>query len=119
MTADEKTGGTQLAEKKCIPCQGGTPPLEEDKAQDLLSELDGWEIGDDGHLGKSYEFEDFQGALDFVNQVGQLAEEQNHHPMIHFTYGRARIDLWTHKIDGLTESDFVLAAKIDRLGADA
>ena len=84
-----------------------------DAIQSLLQELDGWVVVDDHHLRKVYEFKDFRESLEFVNRVGRLAEEQGHHPDICFGWGKAEVTIWTHKIDGLTESDFILAAKMD------
>ncbi len=81
----------------------------------MLSQLKDWKVEAEHHLHKTYTFRDFREALDFVNRVGQLAEEQGHHPDICFGWGRAEITIWTHKIDGLTESDFILAAKVDAL----
>ena len=81
----------------------------------LLKELDSWEVVNEHHLKKNYKFADFREAMTFVNRVGELAEEQGHHPDICFGWGQAEITIWTHKIDGLTESDFILAAKIDQL----
>ncbi|MDX1503853.1 MAG: 4a-hydroxytetrahydrobiopterin dehydratase [Thermoanaerobaculia bacterium] len=107
---------TELADKECIPCKGGVPPLEGDELARLADELGGgWKVVDEHHLEKLYRFPDFQQALDFTNRVGALAEEVNHHPNIFLTWGKVKIELWTHKIDGLTESDFVWAAKADRL----
>lgn len=107
---------SRLAEKECVPCEGGVPPLEGDELESLEEELDaGWKVVDGHHLEKEFEFDDFVGALDFVNRVGELAEEQGHHPNIFLTWGLTRIQIWTHAIDGLTESDFVLAAKIEEL----
>ncbi len=106
---------SDLADRECIPCKGGVPPLEMDRIQELLAQLDGWRAEGAHHLEKRYTFPDFAGALELVNRVGVVAEEQNHHPDIWFTWGKARIEIRTHKIDGLTENDFVLAAKIDRL----
>jgi 4a-hydroxytetrahydrobiopterin dehydratase len=91
------------------------PPLEGEEIQKLLKELDGWQVVNEHHLKKSYKFGDFREALTFVNRIGGLAEEQGHHPDICFGWGQAEISIWTHKIDGLTESDFILAAKIDQL----
>jgi len=106
----------RLAEKECVPCEGGVPPLEGEELRDLQDELDaGWQVVEDHHLEKQFEFDDFVGALDFVNRVGELAEDQGHHPNIYLTWGLARIQIWTHAIDGLTESDFVLAAKIEEI----
>jgi len=102
-----------LASRDCVPCRGGVPPLGKAQIQELLKELDGWEAIEAHHLRKIFEFKDFRQALAFVNRVGELAEAQGHHPDISFGWGRAEISIWTHKIDGLTESDFILAAKID------
>ncbi|MCA1574594.1 MAG: 4a-hydroxytetrahydrobiopterin dehydratase [Acidobacteria bacterium] len=105
----------ELASRECVPCRGGVPPLKGEEIQKLLSQVSGWEVVNEHHLSKAYKFEDFQEAQAFVDRVGNLAEEQGHHPDICFGWGRAEITIWTHKIDGLTESDFVLAAKIDEL----
>jgi 4a-hydroxytetrahydrobiopterin dehydratase len=104
-----------LTERKCVPCQGGTPPLSAVEIAPLARELDGWDVIENHHLMKNYTFDDFGAALEFVNRVGTLAEDEGHHPDIYLTWGKVGIQLWTHKIDGLTESDFILAAKIDRL----
>ena len=106
---------SELANRKCVPCRGGVPPLKGDELTKLLAELNGWEVVNEHHLKKSYRFGDFREAQQFVNRVGELAEEQGHHPDISFGWGQAEITIWTHKIDGLTESDFILAAKIDTL----
>lgn len=106
---------SQLADRDCIPCRGGVPALEEGAVGALLEELDGWNASGVRHIEKSYRFRNFADALEWVNQVGVIAEEQNHHPDIYFTWGRAKLEIRTHAIDGLTESDFILAAKIDRL----
>jgi 4a-hydroxytetrahydrobiopterin dehydratase len=105
----------ELASRECIPCRGGVPPLKGDEIRKLLSQVKGWEVVNEHHLIKSFRFEDFRAAQAFVDRVGNLAEEQGHHPDICFGWGRAEITIWTHKIDGLTESDFILAAKIDAL----
>ncbi len=107
------TSQCSLADRKCVPCRGGQLPLEHARIVELLGELSGWEAVDDHHLNKTWKFADFAEALKFVNTVGATAERENHHPVIHFTWGRVTVETWTHKIDGLTESDFVLAAKID------
>lgn len=104
-----------LAQRDCVPCRGGVPPLQGEQIRELFAQLDGWQVINEHHLQKTYEFKDFRESLGFVNRVGALAEEQGHHPDICFGWGKADITIWTHKIDGLTESDFVLAAKIDRL----
>ena len=106
---------SELAERQCVPCRGGVPPLQGDELKALAAQLSGWEVIDGHHLQRTYKFKDFREALAFVNRVGELAEEQGHHPDICFGWGKAEISIWTHKIDGLTESDFVLAAKIDKL----
>lgn len=104
-----------LAKRDCVPCRGGVPPLKGDEIKKLLAQVRGWEVVNDHHLSKAYKFTNFREAQVFVDRVGDLAEEQGHHPDICFGWGRAEITIWTHKIDGLTESDFVLAAKIDRM----
>ncbi len=109
---------TALCEKECVPCKGGIPPLKGNDLAALAKELDGgWLVMNEHHLEKEYKFKDFRDALAFVNKVGELAEAQGHHPDIFLAWGKARLTIWTHKIDGLTESDFVLAAKADRLFA--
>lgn len=107
----------ELADKTCVPCRGGVPPLSASQVAPLLAELTSWNVVDGHHLERDYKFSDFMGALDFVNRAGAIAEEQGHHPEITLGWGHARVQIWTHKIDGLTESDFVLAAKYDRLVA--
>ena len=105
----------ELASKQCVPCRGGVPPLPAEESAKFQAQLDGWEVVNNHHLRKEYKFKDFKEAQAFVIRVGELAEEQGHHPDICFGWGKAEITIWTHKIDGLTESDFILAAKIDRL----
>jgi 4a-hydroxytetrahydrobiopterin dehydratase len=105
----------QLADKKCVPCRGGVPPIKGAELQELLKNVPQWTAADEHHLTRTFKFPDFRQALDFVNRVGALAEEQGHHPDILLAWGKAEITLWTHKIDGLTESDFIMAAKIDRV----
>jgi 4a-hydroxytetrahydrobiopterin dehydratase len=107
---------SDLARKACVPCRGGVPPLAGRELADLQAALGGgWQAVDEHHLEKEFGFEDFRSALDFTNRVGELAEEQGHHPDIYLSWGHVRTQIWTHKIDGLTESDFILAAKIDEL----
>ncbi len=111
-------GGTQvtnLADKKCVPCRGGVPPLSGDALRQLSSQLPDWKVVEEHHIEKSFVFPDFRGALAFVNRVGEVAEEQGHHPDITLSWGKVDVKTFTHKIHGLTESDFILAAKIDRL----
>ena len=105
-----------LADKTCVPCKGGVPPLDAQTTEFLLSQLDGWRVADGYQLRKDYRFADFAQALAFVNRVGALAEEQRHHPDIYLAWGKVSVEVWTHKIKGLTESDFIFAAKCDRLG---
>jgi len=105
-----------LAEKKCVPCRGGVEPLDRDQQQERLRQLEpGWEVVNGHHLEKEFTFGDFQQALRFVNRVGEIAEQEQHHPDIYLGYNKVRVQLWTHKIDGLHENDFIVAAKIDRL----
>jgi 4a-hydroxytetrahydrobiopterin dehydratase len=105
-----------LASEACVPCRGGVPPLTAAERQPLLARLDpAWHVVEEHHLGRDFLFSDFKTALAFTNRVGALAEEQGHHPDIHLSWGRVRVEIWTHKIDGLTRSDFVLAAKIEKL----
>lgn len=107
---------SDLSQKTCEPCQGGVPPMEHEDIQDYLNMVDdAWEAVDDHHLTRHFEFEDFQAALDFVNEVGAIAEQEGHHPNISFTWGEADIKVYTHKIDGLHENDFILASKIDEV----
>lgn len=105
-----------LASKQCVPCKGGVPPLAGPELDALRAELGGdWQVAGGHHLEKEYRFKNFRDALAFVNRVGEMAEEQGHHPDIHVAWGKVRLTIWTHKIDGLTESDFIFAAKADRL----
>ena len=105
-----------LADNTCVPCRGGVPPLDPDETQRLLGELqDGWSLNPVGHIVRSYGFGDFVEAMAFANRVGELAEAEGHHPDLHVAWGTCGVEIWTHKIDGLTESDFYLAAKIDRI----
>ena len=107
---------TELAKKHCVPCRGGVPPLPPEEAERLGGELGaGWEVVDNHHLEKRFDFPDFATALAFTNRVGELAEAEGHHPDIHLAWGRVRLTIWTKKIDGLTESDFILAAKVEEL----
>jgi len=109
--------GRNLAAEECVPCRGGVPPLSIAVQQGLLADLgpNGWRTVEGHHLEKEYRFPDFASALAFVNRVGELAEGVGHHPDVFLAWGLVRLTIWTHKIDGLTESDFVFAAKADRL----
>lgn len=105
-----------LSKKKCTPCQGGVPALKGSLLAALHRQLGkGWKLIDEHHLEKEYSFKNFSQALAFTNKVGAVAEEEGHHPDILLSYGKVKIELWTHKINGLTESDFILAAKIETL----
>ena len=106
---------SELATKNCIPCRGGVPPLKGMELDSLQSQVAGWSVVNEHHLSKTIKFPDFRTALEFVNRVGELAERQGHHPDLYLAWGKVEIKIWTHKIDGLTESDFILAAKIDQL----
>jgi 4a-hydroxytetrahydrobiopterin dehydratase len=106
---------SDLANKTCVPCRGGVPPLAGEELAKLAREVPKWKVVDGHHITRNFTFPDFAQALAFVNKVGAVAEEQGHHPDIFLTWGKADITTWTHKINGLTESDFILAAKIDRL----
>ena len=106
---------TELANKTCVPCKGGTPPLKDEELAELQRQVPEWEVVEQHRLRRRFRFKNFREALRFVNRVGELAEEQGHHPDVSFGWGYAEITVWTHKIDGLTESDFILAAKIDAL----
>jgi 4a-hydroxytetrahydrobiopterin dehydratase len=105
-----------LAEKSCIPCRGGVPPMESAKVQEILGQLQkGWQAThDNSRLERTFEFKGFAPALAFANKVGEIAEKEAHHPDLHIRWGACTVEIWTHKINGLTESDFILAAKTDR-----
>ena len=104
-----------LSEKHCVPCKGGVPPLQGEALEKLKSMVSGWQVVDGHHLLKAYTFPDFKTALDFVNQAGAIAEEEGHHPDLFLSWGKVEVKTWTHKINGLTESDFILAAKLDQI----
>ena len=104
-----------LSKKKCVACAAGTPPLKGSGLQELFKQLSEWRLIEEHHIEKEYKFKDFKTALAFTNQVGWLAEEEGHHPDIYLAWGKVKITLWTHKINGLSESDLVMAAKIDEL----
>jgi 4a-hydroxytetrahydrobiopterin dehydratase len=105
-----------LADKTCIPCRGGVPPLEASAARELLSQAPSWALMDDARrIERTFRFPNFQQAMDFVVKIGGLAEAEGHHPDIHFGWGYATVSMHTHKIKGLHENDFIMAAKINRL----
>jgi 4a-hydroxytetrahydrobiopterin dehydratase len=106
----------KLSDKKCIPCEGGIPPMNKENAEKMLLKLkNGWTINQKGHLEKKIDFPDFVKAMNFANQVAEIAESEAHHPDLHIFWGGVIVEIWTHKINGLNESDFILAAKIDHL----
>ena len=112
--------GIPLVERHCVPCEGGVPPLNAEQIAPLLAELDGWrveEAGNHAQLVKRFRFPDFVSAVGFVNQITPLAEAEQHHPDLLVSWGQVRVQLWTHAAGGLTENDFILAAKIDGLTA--
>lgn len=104
-----------LASKTCVPCRGGVPSLKGEELESLHQQVRQWSVVNEHHITRAFTFPDFKQALNFVNQVGTVAEAQGHHPDILLTWGKAEVTLWTHKIDGLTESDFIMAAKINGL----
>lgn len=104
---------SELSARKCTPCREGMPSLAPAVAQDLLGQLDGWAIGDGPRLRKRWSFADFASALAFVNRIGALADAEDHHPDIALGWGRVEVELWTHAAGGLTDNDFIVAAKID------
>jgi 4a-hydroxytetrahydrobiopterin dehydratase len=106
---------TELAGKTCVPCSGDVPPLKGPQLEELSRQVPGWDVVDEHHLRRQFRFKNFREALAFVNRVGELAEEQGHHPDIELGWGRVGVTIFTHKIDGLTQSDFILAAKAERL----
>jgi len=108
----------ELSTKTCVPCRGGIPPLAGRELASLLDQVHGWIVVGEHHIQKAYTFPNFVKALEFVNRVGAVAEEQGHHPDVYLAWGKVEIKLWTHKIDGLTESDFIMAAKTDKLPRD-
>jgi 4a-hydroxytetrahydrobiopterin dehydratase len=110
--ADENS----LERKRCVPCAGGVEPLKGNAVTELLTQLNnGWQVIDEHQLEKQYKFKDFAQALQFVNKVGQLAEQQEHHPDIYLAWGMVKLMVWTHKIKGLHENDFIFAAKVEKL----
>jgi 4a-hydroxytetrahydrobiopterin dehydratase len=107
---------SELAMRECVPCKGGVPPLKGKELHDLWSLLGhDWLVVDEHHLEKEFKFKDFRQALDFTQRVGELAEQVNHHPDLCLSWGKSKVTLWTHKIGGLSETDFVFAAKVDAL----
>jgi 4a-hydroxytetrahydrobiopterin dehydratase len=108
---------SELASKTCVPCRGGVPALQGKELEALLRQVPQWNAVNQHHIARTFTFPDFKQALSFVNRVGEVAEAQGHHPDILLAWGKVEVTLWTHKIDGLTESDLIMAAKIDQLYA--
>ena len=108
---------SELLQKKCVPCEGGMPTLREEEVKKLLAQVSGWDVNGKW-ISKEFKRKNFVEAMEFVNQVADLAEEEGHHPDIHIFYSRVRFDIWTHAIGGLSENDFILAAKIDSIRDD-
>lgn len=112
----DKESLTVLAKSQCLPCKGGIEPLNSSAINNFLQQLsDGWRVIDAHHLEKEYKFKNFSEALEFVNKVGCLAESLGHHPDIYLAWGKVKLTMWTHKIDGLHDNDFIFAAKVDEL----
>lgn len=105
-----------LTKKKCIPCEAGTPPLQKAKVEELLKEIPSWALKE-GHLYKKFKFKDFKAAMEFVNKIAGIAEHEGHHPDFCVHYSKVEVELWTHAISGLSENDFIVAAKIDKIAA--
>lgn len=103
-----------LTQKKCVPCEIGTMPLEQSKINELLEQIRSWTLKDK-HLFKKFKFKNFVEAMKFVNAVAEIAEMEGHHPDFSVHYNKVEIEIWTHAISGLSENDFILAAKIDKI----
>jgi 4a-hydroxytetrahydrobiopterin dehydratase len=108
---------TELTRKHCVPCEGGVPALSPDQVRRMLAALPGWRLTEDQkRIRKEWRVKDFGAGLDFFNRVGRVAEEEDHHPDLHLVgYRNVAVEIWTHAINGLSENDFILAAKIDTL----
>ena len=114
------TDNCNLADRECEPCRGGVPPMNASEIADYLNQLgDGWDVNTAGHLSKEFTFNNFVEALDFANAVGAEAEAAGHHPDLYVAWGKCGVEIWTHKINGLAEADFILAAKASRIYAPA
>lgn len=103
-----------LTEKKCVPCEGGTPPLSREEAEKLLQEVSGWQL-EDKMIRKHFRFKNFVEAMKFVNKVAAVAEQECHHPDIKISWNKVTLELWTHAIGRLSENDFIVAAKVDAI----
>lgn len=102
-----------LTQKNCIPCNGGTPQLTAAQREESLKEISGWNVEDEKKLVKTFSFDDFNGAMKLANKCWEVAESEGHHPDLFVAWGKLKVEIWTHAVGGLTESDFILAAKID------
>ena len=113
---------TDLSNKKCIPCEGNIPPFDKSEIHKYLKKVDGWDVKKDNnasyYLFKDYKFKNFKESQNFIKKVGDLAEQENHHPDLSFGWGYCKIKIFTHAIQGLAESDFILASKIDKISND-
>ena len=109
------SGAGSLVDKNCVPCKGGVPPLQGEELKRLSAQLPDWKVVEGHHLQRTFLFPDFRKALDFVNRAGEVAEAQGHHPDLALSWGSVEVKIFTHKIEELTESDFILAAKIDQV----
>jgi 4a-hydroxytetrahydrobiopterin dehydratase len=105
---------SELTQKYCRACEAGTPPMSMEEAHDLIEQVPGWELGEN-KLTRRFKFKNFREAMAFVNRVAELAEDEGHHPDIHISWNRVRLDLTTHAIKGLSENDFIMAAKTNDL----
>jgi 4a-hydroxytetrahydrobiopterin dehydratase len=113
---DDKGCPIDLANRKCVPCQGGVEPLKGDELKSYMEQLvNGWDVVEEHHLEREYKFKNFRKALAFTNKVGELAESEGHHPDIYLGWGRVKLTVWTHKIDGLHENDFIFATKVEKI----
>lgn len=108
-------GMSELAGRNCVPCRGGVSPMDSAEVDRYLGKVEGWSHAEHRRISRTFVFPDFAGALDFANRVGAIAEAEGHHPDLLVAWGRVGVTIWTHKVNGLTESDFILAAKIDQL----
>ncbi len=111
-----------LTRESCVPCRGGVPTLTDAETRELLPQVPGWtvaEVGGVPRIRREFTFPDFRGALDFTVRVGELAEQEGHHPDLHLSWGRVLVETWTHKIQGLHQNDFILAAKVNELFSEA
>ena len=112
MTTDQ-----ELTQKRCIPCSEGTKPMGKEEQEKLLARVTGWKTVEGKKITKTFHFPNFSSAVVLLNKIAAIAEQENHHPNLHLSWGKLKVELWTHKLDGISENDFILAAKIDRLAS--